>query len=136
MCATPSSTAIGRDILALAAVRKPALLRQVFAVCASSSAQILSLQKIQGQLQDAGALETIAHYLALLEEAFLVAPVAKYSPRPAHRRAAPPKLVTLSNAFLAMIDPRGIPDRDREPARFGAWVENACLAHAWNVGSK
>ena len=128
--------AIGRDILALAAVRKPALLRQVFAVSASSPAQILSLQKIQGQLQEAGALETIAHYLALLEEAFLVAPVAKYSPRPARRRAAPPKLVTLSNAFLALIDPRGIPDRDREPARFGAWVENACLAHAWNVGQQ
>jgi predicted AAA+ superfamily ATPase len=87
-------------------------------------------------LQDAGALETIAHYLALLEEAFLVASVAKYSPRPARRRAAPPKLVTLSNAFLAVIDPRGIPDRGREPARFGAWVENACLAHAWNVGQQ
>ena len=128
--------AIGRDILALAAVRKPALLRQVFAVCTSSPAQVLSLQKIQAQLQDAGALETIAHYLALLEEAFLVAPVSKYSPRPARRRAAPPKLVTLSNAFLAVIDPRGIPDRDAEPARFGAWVENACLAHAWNAGQQ
>jgi predicted AAA+ superfamily ATPase len=128
--------AIGRDLLALAAVRKPALLRQVFAVCASSPAQVVSLQKIQGQLQDAGALETITHYLALLEEAFLVAPVAKHSPRPARRRAAPPKLVTLSNAFLAVTDPRGIPDRDREPARFGAWVENACLAHAWNVGQR
>jgi hypothetical protein len=60
--------AIGRDILALAAVRRPALLRQVFGVAASSPAQIVSLQKIQGLLQDAGALETVAHYLALLEE--------------------------------------------------------------------
>jgi predicted AAA+ superfamily ATPase len=65
--------AIGRDILALAAVRRPALLRQVFGVAASSPAQIVSLQKIQGQLQDAGALETLSHYLGLLEEAFLVA---------------------------------------------------------------
>jgi hypothetical protein len=32
--------AIGRDILALAPVRKPALLRQLFAVCATSPAQI------------------------------------------------------------------------------------------------
>jgi uncharacterized protein len=128
--------AIGRDLLALAAVRKPALLRQVFAVCASSPTQIVSLQKIQGQLQDAGALETIAHYLALLEEAFLIAPLAKYSTRPARRRSAPPKLITLSNAFLAVIDPRGIPDQHAEPARFGAWVENACLAHAWNAGQR
>jgi uncharacterized protein len=128
--------AIGCDLLALAAVRKPALLRQVFAVCASSPAQIVSLQKIQGQLQDAGALETIAHYLGLLEEAFLITPLAKHSIRPARQRSAPPKLVTLSNAFLAVVDPRGIPDQQSESSRLGAWVENACLAHAWNAGQR
>jgi predicted AAA+ superfamily ATPase len=31
------------------------------------------------------------------------------------------------------MDPEGPPD-ETEPARFGAWVENACLAHAWNRG--
>jgi predicted AAA+ superfamily ATPase len=111
-------------------------LRQVFGVCASSPAQIVSLQKIQGQLQDRGALETIAHYLSLLEEAFLVAPLAKHSPRLARRRAAPPKLVTLDNALCAVVDPRGIPDPSTDPTRFGAWVENACLAHAWNAGQR
>lgn len=128
--------AIGRDILALAAVRKPALLRQVFGVCAASPAQIVSLQKIRGQLQDAGAIETVAHYLTLLEEAFLVVPLTKHSPRLARQRAAPPKLVTLNNALLAAVDPRQIPDRSTDPARFGAWVENACLAHAWSAGQR
>jgi hypothetical protein len=128
--------AIGRDILALAAIRRPALLRQVFAVCASGPAEIVSLQKIQGQLQDAGALETIAHYLQLLEEAFLVAPLGKYSRRTARQRAAPPKLITLNNALLAAVDPLGIPDPSTDPKRFGAWVENACLAHAWNHGQR
>jgi len=128
--------ALGRDILALAAVRRPALLRQVFAVCAASPAQVVSLQKIQGQLQEAGALETVAHYLRLLEEAFLVAPLEKYSARPARRRAAPPKLVTLNNALLAATDPRGIPDTGADPSRFGAWLENACLAFAWNLGQR
>jgi predicted AAA+ superfamily ATPase len=126
--------AIGRDILALAAVRRPALLRQVFGVAASSPAQIVSLQKIQGQLQDAGALATIAHYLALLEEAFLVASLPKYAKRAARRRAAPPKLVTLNNALVAVVDPHGIADPRTDPKRFGAWVENACLAFAWNSG--
>ena len=126
--------AIGRDILALAAVRRPALLRQIFAIAAASPAQIVSLQKLQGQLQDRGALETIAQYLHLLEEAYLVAPLEKHASRPARRRAAPPKLVTLSNALVAVVDPRGIPDAAREPERFGAWVENACLAFAWNSG--
>jgi uncharacterized protein len=128
--------AIGKDILALAAVRKPALLRQVFGVSAASPAQIVSLQKIQGQLQDPGALETIAHYLALLEEAFLVAPLGKHAMRPARVRAAPPKLITLNNALLAVMDPRGIPDRGVDASRFGAWVENACLAYAWNAGQR
>jgi uncharacterized protein len=126
--------AIGRDILALASVRRPALLRQVFGVAASSPAQIVSLQKLQGQLQDSGAIETVAHYLALLEEAYLVAPLPKYSTRVARRRASPPKLVTLNNALLAVMDPQGIASSVADPARFGTWVENACLAHAWNSG--
>lgn len=128
--------AIGRDILALSAVRKPALLRQVFGVAASSPAQIVSLQKIQGQLHDAGALETIAHYLDLLEEALLVAPIMKYAKRATRRRSSPPKLVTLNNALLAVMDPQGIPTLDSDPARLGSWVENACLAHAWNAGQR
>lgn len=128
--------AIGRDILALAAVRKPALLRQVFAVAAASPAQIVSLQKLQGRLQDAGSLATIAHYLSLLEEGYLIAALDKHSMRVARRRSAPPKLVVLSNALLNVADPQGAPDPDREPARFGAWLENACLAHAWNAGQR
>lgn len=128
--------AIGRDILSLARVRRPALLRQVFGVCASSPAQIVSLQKIQGQLHDAGALETIANYLRLLEEAYLVAPLAKHAVRATRQRSAPPKLVTLTNALCASVDVRGAPDPATEPDRFGSWVENACLAHAWNAGQK
>ena len=125
--------AIGRDILALEAVRRPGLLRQVFAICVAAPTQILSLQRLQGQLADRGALETIAHYLQLLEEAYLVTGLAKFSERPLRRRSAPPKIVVLNNALLLAGDPRGAPGSS-EPARFGAWVENACLAHAWNRG--
>jgi predicted AAA+ superfamily ATPase len=128
--------ALGRDLLALGAVRRPALLRQVFGVAAGSPARIVSLQKIQGALQDRGALETIAHYLRVLEEAYLVAGLEKYSARPLRSRAAPPKLVVLSNAYLAASDARGAPDPALEPERFGAWVENACLAHAVNAGQR
>lgn len=126
--------ALGRDLLALTTIRKPALLKQIFALSAQYPCGIVSLQKLQGQLQDRGALETLAHYLALLEDAYLVAALPKYSPRALRRRSAPPKLVPLSNAFLAVTDPRGIPDREREPERFGFWVENACLAYAWSSG--
>jgi len=128
--------AVGRDLLALGVVRRPGLLRQVFAACTGLPAQIVSLQKLRGVLEDRGALETIAHYLALLEEAYLIAALEKYSPRPIRRRRAPPKIVVLSNAILAVTQPRGLPDPAAEPERYGAWVENACLAHAWNAGQR
>lgn len=128
--------AIGRDILTLSAVRRPALLRQVFGIAATSPARIVSLQKLQGQLQDSGALETIAHYLGLLEDAYLVAAVPKYAKSALRQRSSPPKLVTLNNALVAVMDPRGIADPKSDPARFGAWVENACLARAWNAGQR
>ncbi len=126
--------AIGRDILSLHAVRRPALLRQVFGIAASSPATIVSLQKMQGQLSEKGALETVSHYLALLEEAFLVASLSKHSDKAHRRRASPPKLVPLSQAFLSAAHPDGPPDPKKDSARFGVWVENACLAHAWNSG--
>src|SRR5215468_6880909 len=128
--------AIGRDVLALGAVRRPALLRQVFAVGVASPAQIMSLQKLQGQLQDSGALETVAHYLALLQEAYLIASLEKHSLQAHRRRASPPKLIVLNNALLSAMHRDGAPDRDREPDRFGFCVENACLAFAINQGQQ
>jgi uncharacterized protein len=128
--------AIGRDVLALGAVRRPGLLRQVFAIAVGNPAQIVSLQKLQGQLQDKGSLETVAHYLSLLQDAYLVAPLEKFSQRAHRRRAAPPKLVTLNNGLLSAMHPDGPPDPAREPARFGLWMENVCLAFAVNQGQR
>ena len=128
--------AIGRDVLALGVVRRPALLRQVFAIAAALPAQIVSLQKMLGQLQDRGALETVAHYLALLQDAYLIAPIEKHSPQIHRRRASPPKLLVLNNALLSASHPNGAPDPAREPERFGVWVENVCLAFAINQGQQ
>jgi predicted AAA+ superfamily ATPase len=128
--------AIGRDILALEAIRKPALLRQLFALAAGHPAEIISLQKLRGRLDDAGAVETVRHYLEVLEQAYLVAPIEKYSGRALRRRSAPPKLVVLNQALLgAMADegPKAVLD---EPGVLGRWVENACIACAWNAGQK
>ncbi|MBP7828687.1 MAG: ATP-binding protein [Kiritimatiellae bacterium] len=127
--------AIGRDLLATEVVRKPAMLRQIFAVAVSHPAQIVSLQKIQGALAEPGSLATVAHYLRLLEEACLVAPVAKYSRQAVRQRAAPPKLVVLNNALLG-AGGGAPPDPETQPERWGRWVENACMALAWNAGQQ
>jgi predicted AAA+ superfamily ATPase len=123
--------AIGRDILMTEPVRKPALLRQLFLVCLGHPAEIISLQKLAGELQAAGALETVAHYLLVLEQAYLVAGLEKYSPRMVRRRAAPPKIVVLNQGLMAAL--QNVSDAD---PRWGSWVENACLAHAWNRGQE
>ena len=128
--------AIGRDMLALGQVRRPGLLRQIFAVAVGSPAEIVPLQKIQGQLADRGALETVASYLDLLHDAYLIAGLEKFARRAVRRRAAPPKLVTLNNALLSAMHPDGPPDEERDAPRFGAWIENACLASALNRGQR
>jgi len=126
--------AIGRDLLALEGVRKPALLCQVVAIACGHPAEIWSLDKISGSMTDRGALETIAHYLELLREAFLVAPLQKHAGSVLRRRRAPPKLVVLDNALLVGAGDLLPPDQATDPARWGRWVENACLAHAVKRG--
>jgi hypothetical protein len=123
---------IGRDILQLEQVRKPALLRQVFAMAAVHPAEILSLEKIAGTLAEKGSLETIAHYLELLREAYLVTPLQKFAAGEMRRRRSPPKLVVMDNALLGREgnDPNPL----RDPTRWGRWVENACLAEALHRG--
>jgi predicted AAA+ superfamily ATPase len=123
--------AIGRDILSMEPVRKPALLRQLFMICLGHPAEIISLQKLVGELQSQGAIETVAHYLELLKQAYLVAGLEKYSPRIIRRRAAPSKIVVLNNGLMAALG-----DVSEGHLRWGAWVENACLAHAWNRGQE
>jgi hypothetical protein len=128
--------AIGRDILQLEQVRKPALLRQIFALAMAHPAEILSLEKMAGSLAEKGALETIAHYLNLLREAYLVAPVPKWSGDEIRRRKSPPKLLALNNGLLLGGTSQPAPGAQTDPSRWGRWLENACLAHAWNAGQQ
>ena len=128
--------AIGRDILHLEAVRKPAMLRQVFTLAAAHPAEVISLNKLRGELTDRGALETIAHYLQVLERAYLVAPVYKHSARELRRRQSPPKLIVLNQAIIAAMANDPFPQPGDRSGTYGRWVENACLALAWNSGQQ
>lgn len=58
---------------------KPALLRQLFRLGCDYSGQVLSYQKILGQLQDAGNTTTLAHYLELLAGAGMLTGLQKFS---------------------------------------------------------
>lgn len=126
--------AINRDLLLLEQIQKPALLRQINSIASAHPSEIISLQKLAAQLLEKGAPATVAHYLAVLGEAFLLAAVYKYSDRELRLRASPPKLVPLSNAFLTAYADSAPPTASSDPVRWGRWLENACLAHAINSG--
>ncbi|HEY0796567.1 MAG TPA: AAA family ATPase, partial [Acidisarcina sp.] len=71
-------TTLSRDILLMNRVDKPALLRQLFRLGCEYSGQILSYQKMLGQLHDAGNTTTLAHYLELLTGAGMLTGLAKF----------------------------------------------------------
>ena len=64
--------AISCDVMNLARIDKPALMRSLMQLGCAYSSQVLSYQKVMGQLQDAGNTTTLANYLHLLVSAWMV----------------------------------------------------------------
>ena len=125
-------TTISRDILVLQHVAKPALLRRLFGLACDYSGQVLSYQKMVGQLQDAGNASTLAHYLDLLSSAGMVTGLQKYSGSKIRQRASSPKLVVLNTALMSAGLTGTITDARRDPAVWGRLVETAAGAHLMN----
>lgn len=125
-------TVLARDVLQMQHVAKPALLRHLFLLAAAYPAQILSYNKMLGQLQDAGNTTTLAHYLKLMETAFLVSGLAAYSKGEVRKRASSPKLILWNNALVSALDTASFSDVQADPSRWGRLVENAVGAHLLN----
>jgi uncharacterized protein len=124
-------TAIARDVLALENVAKPALLRQLFALTARHPAEILSFNKMLGTLQDAGNTVTLAHYLRLLETAFLVSGLERVSGSP-RERGSSPKLIAWNNALVSALSGLSFREAKGDSEFWGRLVENAVGAHLLN----
>ena len=125
---------LSKDILLLNPVEKPVLLRRLFEFACYHPAEIVSLQKMLGQLTDKGNVTTIAHYLDLLAKAFLVVPLQKYSPEILRVKASSPKLIVMAQALLAAIQGKTIEDLAKDRALYGRWAENAVGAHLIRSG--
>lgn len=91
---------VSRDILLMKRIDKPALLRRLFDLGCAYSGQILSYQKMIGQLQDAGNTTTLAHYLDLLSAAGMITGLQKISAEKVRQRASSPKLIVLNTALM------------------------------------
>jgi uncharacterized protein len=123
---------LSRDVLQMQVVHKPALLRHLFLFAAQLPAQIISYTKIMGQLQDAGNTTTLAHYVKLLETAFLLSGLSTYTRQPA-RRGGRPKLVLWNNALASGLAAPSPATAGNDPVWRGRLVENAVGAHLLNA---
>jgi uncharacterized protein len=129
-------TTIGKDVLLMAPVHKPALLRRVFDLACRYSGQVLSYTKMLGTLQDAGNTTTLAHYLELLAGAGMVCGLQKTAGQAVRQRGSSPKLQVFNMALmgsLAVHEGYGFARVRADPALWGRLVESAVGAQllAW-----
>lgn len=122
-------TTVSRDLLLLTRVDKPALLRGLFRLVCDYSGQIVSYQKLTGQLQDAGNTTTLAHYLDLLAAAGLAVGLEKYSVAKVRQRRSTPKLLALDTALVSAISGRTFEEARGDTQHWGRLVETAVGAH-------
>ncbi len=125
-------TVLARDVFQMARIAKPALLRHLFALAATLPAQSVSYTKMLGQLHDAGNTTTLAHYLRILESAFLLSGLELYSRGMQRKRGSSPKLVLWNNALVNALSTRTLNESLADPIWWGRLVENAVGAHLCN----
>jgi len=126
-------TTVSRDILLLTRVDKPALLRQLFRLGCDYSGQVLSYQKILGQLQDAGNTTTLAHYLELLAGAGMLTGLQKFSGSRVRQRGSSPKLLALNTGLVSASSGLSIREARRDRDLWGRLVETTVGAHLVNT---
>lgn len=128
-------TSIEREILAMQQINKPVLMESLLTVGAGYSGQILSYNKMLGQLQDAGNTTTLARYLKLLSDVGLLTGLPKHSNRAYVRKASTPKLNVLNTALMSAGSGHEL-DGAKDDKRFwGRLVESAVGAHLLNSGN-
>jgi hypothetical protein len=125
-------TTLSRDILLLTRVDKPALLRRLFQLGCAHSGQILSYQKMIGQLQDAGNTTTLAHYLELLAGAGMLTGLHKFASSRIRERSSSPKLQVLNTALVSAQSPLTFEAARMDRDSWGRLVESAVGAHLIN----
>ena len=126
---------IERDILAMQRVDKPALLKRLFELSTEYSGQILSYNKMLGQLQDAGNTTTLARYLDLLSAAGLVTGLPKYAAASHRRKASSPKLNVLNTALMTVHSGYTFEQAKADRSHWGRLVESAVGAHLFNTAA-
>src|ERR1700722_8326376 len=125
-------TSISKDILMLTRIDKPALMKRLFELGCSYSGQILSYNKMIGQLLDAGNTTTLSHYLDLLNTAGLLAGIEKFSGNLIYKRSSSPKFQVHNTALISAQSGDLFQDMQIRPNDWGRMVESSIGAHLIN----
>ncbi len=128
--------AIERDILTTKTIYKPILMRQLFDLGCMYSGKELSLNKMLGQLQDAGNVTTLAGYLNTLGEGHLLCGLQKYAQDEARKYNSVPKLMVYNTALLTAQTNTTYHKTLTTPALWGRWVESAVGAYLLNQANE
>lgn len=124
--------AIERDVLQTKTVYKPALMKQLFELGCAYSSEELSLNKMIGQLQDAGNVTTLAGYLTTLDESRLLCGLMKYASDNARKYNSVPKLMVYNTALFSVQSGVNFKKAFTTPKLWGRWVESAVGAYLLN----
>ena len=124
--------AIEKDVLMTKVVYKPALMKQLFELDCAYSSKELSLNKMLGQLQDAGNVTTLAGYLTTLDESRLLCGLQKYAADNARKYNSVPKLMVYNTALFSVQSGMTFNKAFTTPNLWGRWVESAVGAHLLN----
>ena len=125
-------TVLAKDVLQLQTVAKPALLRHLFLLACTYPALILSYTKMLGQLHDAGNTTTLAHYLQLLESAYLVTGLELFKRGRQAKRGSSPKFVIWNNGLINAVTQSLFSRIHDDLSWRGRLLENAVGAHLLN----
>ena len=124
--------AIEQDVLKTKTVYKPALMKQLFELGCAYSGKELSLNKMVGQLQDAGNVTTLAGYLTTLDESILLCGLHKYASDNARKYNSVPKLMVYNTALFSVQSGMSYNKAFTEPKVWGRWVESTVGAYLLN----
>ena len=128
--------AIEKDVIMTSNIYKPALMKRLFELGCGYSAEILSLTKLIGQLQDAGNVTTLAGYLEILNQCSLLAALQKYAKDDARKYNSIPKYQVYNNTLMTAYKGRTF-EKDRiDPRVWGRWVESAVGAYLLSMAEE
>ena len=128
-------TTISRDVLLFSRVDNSALLRRLVEIGCSYSGQIISYRKLAGELEHAGNVTTLSHYLDLLAGVGALAGLRKYTGSVAATRRSIPKIQVFNTALITAQSSMSWEETLADKPLLGRLTESAVGAHLLNAAA-